>query len=325
MPMVPEAEFSSYYGRPVVKPAPWGAEIAGYLFCGGLAAGSGLLGLGAQLTGRKKLRRNARLGAAGAAGAGLVMVITDLGRPERFLNLLRTIKITSPMNLGAWIFSAFTAGATVTAAAEIDRLSGERIPLGPLRKLLRLAEAPAAVESALFAAPLAVYTAVLFSDTATPTWNAAREDLPFVFAGSASMAAGGLAMITTPVSEAGPARTLAITGAAGELIGSTVMEKRMDPVAAEPLQKGRPGTLLKISKALTAAGGLGTVIGGRHRGVAAGSGLALLAASALTRFGILEAGIESAKDPRYTVEPQKTRLAKRRAAGITDDSITTVE
>ena len=323
--MVPEAEFSSYYGRPVVKPAPWGAEIAGYLFCGGLAAGSGLLGLGAQLTGRKKLRRNARLGAAGAAGAGLVMVITDLGRPERFLNLLRTIKITSPMNLGAWIFSAFTAGATVTAAAEIDRLSGERIPLGPLRKLLRLAEAPAAVESALFAAPLAVYTAVLFSDTATPTWNAAREDLPFVFAGSASMAAGGLAMITTPVSEAGPARTLAITGAAGELIGSTVMEKRMDPVAAEPLQKGRPGTLLKISKALTAAGGLGTVIGGRHRGVAAGSGLALLAASALTRFGILEAGIESAKDPRYTVEPQKTRLAKRRAAGITDDSITTVE
>jgi hypothetical protein len=24
MPMVPEAEFTSYYGRPVVKPPPWG-------------------------------------------------------------------------------------------------------------------------------------------------------------------------------------------------------------------------------------------------------------------------------------------------------------
>ena len=61
----------------------------------------------------------------------------------------------------------------------------------------------------------------------------------------------------------------------------------------------------------------------RHRAVAALSGLALLSASALTRFGVFEAGIHAAKDPRYTVEPQKRRLAARRAAGITDDSITT--
>ena len=53
------------------------------------------------------------------------------------------------------------------------------------------------------------------------------------------------------------------------------------------------------------------------------SGLALLAASALTRFGVFEAGLASAEDPRYTIEPQKNRLAARRAAGITDDSITT--
>ena len=52
MPMVPEPEFTSYYGRPVVKPAPWGHEIAAYLFLGGVAAGSGLLAAGAQLTGR---------------------------------------------------------------------------------------------------------------------------------------------------------------------------------------------------------------------------------------------------------------------------------
>jgi hypothetical protein len=38
---------------------------------------------------------------------------------------------------------------------------------------------------------------------------------------------------------------------------------------------------------------------------------------------VFEAGLASARDPRYTIEPQKRRLAARRAAGITDDSITT--
>jgi hypothetical protein len=97
----------------------------------------------------------------------------------------------------------------------------------------------------------------------------------------------------------------------------------MDPLVAETLHEGRPGALLRLSEALAVAGGIGTLLGGRRRGVAAVSGLALVAASALTRFGVYEAGVRSAKDPRYTIEPQKRRLAARRAAGITDDSITT--
>jgi hypothetical protein len=50
-----------------------------------------------------------------------------------------------------------------------------------------------------------------------------------------------------------------------------------------------------------------------------------LAKAAGVRVAVLlsEAGLESARDPRYTIEPQKRRLAARRAAGITDDSITT--
>jgi hypothetical protein len=102
-----------------------------------------------------------------------------------------------------------------------------------------------------------------------------------------------------------------------------VMKQRMDPVAAEPLHQGKAGAMLKWSERLAVAGGLGTLLGGRHRGAAAASGLALLTASALTRFGVFEAGLASARDPRYTIEPQKTRLAARRAAGITDDAITT--
>ena len=321
--MVPEAEFTSYYGRPVVKPAPWGDEVAAYLFLGGVAGGSGLLAAGAQLTGRAKLRRNARLSAMAAVLLSLVALVRDLGRPERFLNMLRTIKLTSPMNLGSWILSAFSAGMSVAAASEIDRMTGERLPLGPLRPVLRAVEGPAGVEAAVLAAPLAVSTAVLLADTATPTWNAAHEDLPFVFVSSASLASSGLAMVTTPVAEAGPARRLAVLGVLGDLAAMKLMARRMDPVAAEPLHHGNPGRMLRWSERLVIAGGLGTLLSGRHRGIAAVSGLALMTASALTRFGVFEAGLESARDPRYTIEPQKRRLAARRAAGITDDSITT--
>jgi hypothetical protein len=323
MPMVPEAEFTSYYGRPVVKPPPWGHEVAAYLFLGGVAGGSGLLGLGAQLTGRPRLRRNARLGALGAVGLGAVALVADLGRPDRFYNMMRTFKITSPMSVGSWILSAFSGGIGVAAVAEVDRMTGERLPLGPLRSVLRLVEGPAGLEAGVFAAPLAVYTAVLLSDTATPTWNDAHRDLPFVFVSSASLASAGLAMVTTPVAETGPARTLAALGVVGDITAMKLMERRMDPVAAEPLHHGSAGEMLRWAERLAVAGGVGAVLGGRNRVVAAVSGLALMAASALTRFGVFEAGIHSAKDPRYTIEPQKHRLAARRAAGITDDSITT--
>lgn len=321
--MVPDVEFSSYYGRPVVKPAPWGHEVAAYLFLGGVAAGSGLLGAGAQLTGRPTLRRNARLSALVAVTLSAGALVADLGRPERFVNMLRTIKLTSPMSVGSWILATFSAGAGVAAVAEIDRMTGERLPLGPLRGVLRAVEGPAGLEAAVLAPPLGVYTAVLLADTATPTWNAAHRHLPFVFVSSASLAASGLAMLTTPVAETGPARRLALLGVVGDLVAMKVMERSMDPVSAEPLHHGTPGRMLKWSERLVVAGGLGTLVGGRNRAVAAVSGLALMAASVLTRFGVFEAGLESARDPRYTIEPQKRRLAARRAAGITDDSITT--
>ena len=132
--MVPEPEFTSYYGRPVVKPAPWGARgRPPTCSWAGSRPDPALLGLGGQLTGRPTLRRNARLSALAAVSLGAVALVKDLGRPERFLNMLRTIKLTSPMSVGSWILSAFSAGAGVAAAAEIDRMTGTRLPLGPLR------------------------------------------------------------------------------------------------------------------------------------------------------------------------------------------------
>ncbi len=323
MPVVPDAELSSYYGRPVVKAPPWQTDVAAYLFLGGLAAGSGLLAAGAQLTGRDALRRSTRLAAITAAGLGAGALVRDLGRPERFLNMLRTVKLTSPMSVGSWILASFSACAGVAAADEVDRATGARLPLGRLRGALRWAGAAAGLGAGALAPPLAAYTAVLLSDTAVPTWNAAREELPFVFVSSASLAAGGLTMITTPTAQAGPARVLAVVGAAGDLVAGEVLQRRMDQTVAETLHQGRPATYLQVSEALAAAGGLGTLLAGRHRVAGVVSGAALLAASALTRLGYFEAGLASAKDPRYTVEPQKRRLAERRRRGITDDSITT--
>ncbi|MGY1708741.1 hypothetical protein ACI8AC_04445 [Geodermatophilus sp. SYSU D00758] len=43
-------------------------------------------------------------------------------------------------------------------------------------------------------------------------------------------------------------------------------------------------------------------------GLAADAGAAVLAASAVTRFGVFEAGMVSADDPKYTVVPQRERL-----------------
>ncbi|WP_193107427.1 NrfD/PsrC family molybdoenzyme membrane anchor subunit [Brachybacterium sp. FME24] len=316
-------EFDSYYGRPVVKAPPWRGPIAVYLFLGGVAGGSALLGFGAQLTGRPALRRNARLTALATVGLGTVALVEDLGRPERFLNMMRTVKVTSPMSLGTWIVSGFATFSGVLGALEVDRLAGQRLPLGPARGLLRISEGPASVGQLVLAPLLASYTGALLGNTTVPTWEASRAHLSYLFVSSASLASGGAAMLTTPVSETRPARLLAAAGVVGDLVSMRAMKESMHPLESEPLETGRPGRMLTWAERLAIAGGLGAMLGGRHRVVAAASGVALLASSALTRFGVLEAGLESVKDPRRVIEPQKARLAARRAAGITDDSITT--
>ena len=118
-PAVPDAEFSSYYGQPIVKPVPWGHEIGAYLFLGGIAGTSGIIQAGAAATGNPVLQRNSRLVAMTTVGLSGVALIADLGRPERFLNMMRTVKLTSPMSVGTWILSAYAGFGTVTTAQEV--------------------------------------------------------------------------------------------------------------------------------------------------------------------------------------------------------------
>jgi hypothetical protein len=313
--MVPEAEFTSYYGRPIVKPSPWEKDIPAYLFSGGLAAGSSLLAAGADLTDRPALRRTGRIGALAALGFSMAALVHDLGKPSRFLNMLRTAKLTSPMSVGTWILSVYGPFAGVAAAAEmVDALpAGAR--KGPLRLLSALGR-PAGVVAGITAPPVAAYTAVLLADTATPSWHAAYKELPFVFVSSAAAASGGLGMLGAPTAQAGPARRFAAGGALLEVVAEQWMERSMG-ITAEPLHQDKAGRLMKASKVLTVGGAVGTLLSGRSRTLAALSGAALMAGSVCTRFGIFEAGQASAKDPKYTVVPQRERMAG--AAGMSAD------
>ncbi len=306
--MVPEATFSSYYGRPIVKPAPWEHDIAAYLFSGGLAAGSSLLAAGADLNDLPALRRTGRLAALGALGFSMAALVHDLGKPSRFYNMLRTMKLTSPMSVGTWILSIYGPFAGAAAASEAVRMVTDDTARGPLR-LIRVMGRPSGLMAGLTAPPVAAYTAVLLADTATPSWHAAYKELPFVFVSSALAASGGMGMVAAPVDQAGPARRMAAGGAVVELLAERQMERSMG-VTAEPLHAGRAGTLMKAAKVLTAAGAAGALLGGRSRALSVLSGAALMAGSACTRFGVFEAGLESAKDPKYTVVPQRERLER---------------
>ena len=292
--MVPEAEFTSYYGRPVIKEPAWGVpDVPGYLFLGGLAGASSVLAAGAELSGYGELARVAKVGALGAISLSAVALIHDLGRPERFVNMLRVFKPSSPMSVGSWLLSAYGPAA---GAAVVSDVTG----------ILPAAGTAATLGAGLLGPAIATYTAALICDTAVPGWHEAYREMPYLFAGSASCAAAGLGLLTLPPAAATPARTLATVGAPAELVAKRLLLRRLGDIA-ESYETGRPGRLLRAAELLTVGGLAGAVLGRRNRTVSALAGASLLAASALTRFGVFEAGMATARDPKYTIVPQRRR------------------
>lgn len=293
--MVPEAEFGSYYGRPVLKEPVWRWDIPAYFVTGGIMAGSSLLAAGADLTGNRRLRRAARLASVANLGASTYFLVHDLGRPSRFLNMLRVVKPTSPMSVGTWLLAAYGPAAGLAAATEVTgRLPGA----GRIAGLVAATLAPA----------VATYTAVLTADTAVPAWHDAHPHLPFVFAGSAAAAAGGVAVAVVPPAHAAPGRRLAVLGALIDLAAARRMQSTMG-LSGEPYHEGTAGTFDRWARRLTAGGAVtAAVLAKRSRMAAIASGTALVAGSACTRFAVFHAGRQSAADPRYTVVPQRTRV-----------------
>ena len=312
--MVPEAEFSSYYGRPILKKPTWkNPDVPLYLWLGGMAGTSAVVAALADATGRPVLRRSGRLVAAGGAALGTVALVHDLGRPARFLNMLRVFKPTSPLSVGSWILSPFAAAATAAAASEV---TGVAPALGRL----------AGWGAAAFGPPLASYTGVLFADTAVPAWHEAHAELPVLFAGSGAAAGAGAQLVVTGLAGAArherlPVVRLAVAGAAAELATGHLLERRLERLPGglvEAWRTGKAGRWNRLSRVLTAAGGLAAplacVRGTPGRVAAVASGLALAAGSLATRFAAFEAGLASAADPEHVVAPQRARLAVEGAA-----------
>jgi formate-dependent nitrite reductase membrane component NrfD len=292
----------SYYGRAVIKEPVWSSpEIPGYLFLGGLAGASSVLAACAQATGNRELARAAKTGATVAIGLSLAALVKDLGRPVRFLNMLRVFKVTSPMNIGSWLVSGYTPTAAVAAASA---LTGRMPRVG----------AAASGAAAVLGAGVATYTAALVTDTAVPAWHEGHREMPYLFAGSAASAAGGLGMLAVGQPAAAQAVRFAVLGSAAELTAKSLLLQRLGDVG-QPYRSGLAGKLMETAEVLTAAGLTGAVLGGRNRAAAAVSGAALVTASALTRFGIFFAGRTSARDPAYTVAPQQQRLQEAAATG----------
>ncbi|MGI5153926.1 NrfD/PsrC family molybdoenzyme membrane anchor subunit [Microbispora sp. CA-102843] len=301
--MVPDAEFRSYYGQPVIKQPIWHEpHMPAYLYLGGMSGAAGAMAAVARLTGHERLELAARMTAFAGASAGAAFLVAELGRPMRFLNMLRVFKLTSPMSVGSWTLAAHSGLTGVAAGSAVTGL-------------LPLAGDAASVASGLSGVAMATYTAVLLADTAVPAWHEGLRELPFLFSGSALASAGAAVMLTTPRAQAGPARAAAAAGAVAEVVAGGLMERRLGFVG-EPYRKGRAGRLMRASRVLTLGGGLLATVAGRSRALTALSGLAITAGALCTRFGVLEAGRASAKDPKYTVVPQRARLDAGRPASV---------
>lgn len=291
--VVDPAEPRSYYGQPILQQPVWTWEIPLYFFTGGLAGASAGLALGAELQGNRRLARRAWDVSLAAVAASPALLVSDLGRPARFLNMFRMLRVTSPMSVGSWLLGM--AGGAITAAA-VDARTG-LVPGG----------GAARVAAAVLGLPVSTYTGALVANTSVPVWHGARYELPFLFAAGAAASAGAAATATVPPREAAPARRLAIAGAVAELAIAQAMERRLGELA-EPYHRGPAGVLSKVATGLTAAGAIVLARAGRGRAGAVTGGALVVGGALAERWSVFRAGFQSARDPRFTVGPQRARL-----------------
>jgi formate-dependent nitrite reductase membrane component NrfD len=292
-------EDATYYDRPAIKEPVWIWAVPAYLYAGGTAGAAALLGAAAQLGGGPQLRRLVRrcrwvAAVSGAVGTGLL--IHDLGRPERFLNMLRVFRPTSPMSVGSWVLAA---GGPATAASAV--LSGANGSLGRIGDVAGFAAGSLGV-------PQAGYTAVLLSNTAVPVWQGTRRSLPALFMSSAVAGAGSvLDLFPMSAREARVVRRYGTLGRVAELLAALAVERDADRVerVGRPFHQGLSGSLWKAAKALTGASLFLSLLAERWRRGRTAAGLLGTAGSLAVRFAVFHAGKASARDPRATFHQQR--------------------
>ncbi|MFT3776097.1 MAG: polysulfide reductase NrfD [Minicystis sp.] len=298
----------TYYDQPVIKAPVWIWSVPAYLFVGGIAGATSALAAAAEVIdprANRRLIRTAHLVSMSGEVMSAGFLIYDLGRPARFLNMLRVFRPTSPMNLGTWILSA--SGAASTAAV---LFGGRKGALGRVGKA-------AGYAAGALGLPLAGYTAVLFTSTAVPVWQGGHRALPPLFLASSAATAGALVSML-PVGRRGraAARRFAAFGNAAALAASVAfeMEVARSPRAARPLRRGVSGVLWNLARGLTGASLVTNIAAGHGRRRAVSHALALAGGLGM-RVSVFLAGRASAHDPRATFRQQRAGLG---AAEVTE-------
>ncbi len=296
-----QEEDPTYYGRPVLKEPVWIWAVPVYFYVGGTAGAAAVLGAAAQALGGRELQglvRSCRWVAALGGAAGSALLVYDLGRPERFLNMLRVFRPTSPMSVGSWVLAG-AASTTMGSALLADR--------GGF--LGRLGDA-AAYAAALLGMPLAGYTAVLLGNTAVPVWRAARRSLPHLFIGtsvSGLAALFGLLPVELAPRERKIVERFGIAGKVVDLAAMAAVEREANEVepVGRPLREGLPGALWNAARAMTAASLALSLLPGRSRGKRIAGGLLGTAGALALRLAVFHAGRASSRDPRATFRQQR--------------------
>jgi formate-dependent nitrite reductase membrane component NrfD len=285
--------------RPVIKKSVWSWSIPAYYYVGG-ATGAGMaLGAAATLLDRDELSdlilRSRIIGVTGSAlSAGLL--IYDLGRPSRFLHMLRIFRPTSPMSMGSWILTSFSGFSTLAMVVE----------LGPAR-FWGLGDT-AALAAGFLGLGLSGYTGVLLAQTAVPIWQRPHRFLPALFMASGVTAAAALFEIVGGRPREEP--VILIFGTAGKLaeLGCAhFLEKSVAtvPEAGRPFQEGFSGFAWKAAKILMAGSLILSLVSRRSPRLRRISGVLGTLGSLCTRFGVHYAGQQSAMNPRATFHQQR--------------------
>ncbi len=272
---------------PVMKAPVWTWEVPLYFWLGGVAAGGSFIGLACDLAGDERSARVARRVALGALVPSPPLLIMDLGRPERFYNMLRVFKPRSPMNTGAWALSAFGGLAAAAVGADLlDRPRTAKVVGGA---------------NAVVGGYLGSYAGVLLAATAVPVWSRSRLFLGPIFVSTGTLS--GAAVTRLLLSAGGmkadhPTREAlgrVETGAmAAELLLSAVNEHHLGRLGSV-LEQGRPGRLFKIAK-WTARGSLMLRLERRRPWTQHVSSVGFLAAAVCFRYAWVGAGPLSATD-----------------------------
>jgi hypothetical protein len=312
----PEA---GYYGIPLLKKPGWTWEVPLYFFVGGAAGAAAVIGAMANWSGAdRRLVRDARWVAALGGPISTGLLIADLGRPARFLNMLRVFKVQSPMSVGAWTLSAFATASAASAFAEaIDRAYGGLVPV---RVLGNAAEALAASTGLVMSS----YTGVLVGATVIPVWNQNVRTLPLHFAASGvGSAVSILELLGHDDSHA--LNVLGLGAAAYESYEGLNIEWQHPTPANEPLRHGLSGWVTRSGGVLSGPVPLllrlasFSTRGETARNFRRAAAMSTLVGSLITRFAWIMAGRVSSRDHRLPLEIDRPRGHEQLPSGSDDE------